>query len=254
MAQIRFSPLIDQPGTYQLLLTNTQNGCVNDAELSVQQDIVSPVLNVANPGILTCQTTQISLSGLNSSDGPDFSISWNTSNGNILDGADGLSPSVDQPGDYTLVIQNVINECVDSLTVNVQQDVEPPFIQINNPEVLNCILLDQNLDATNSSSGAAFAYSWTTPDGNILEGENGAEPLVDLPGTYNLVISDLTNGCQSFDSVLVQQDIELPFVLIAEPDALNCDILEVTLDPAGSSMGPDFEYTWETTNGKHHWR
>ncbi|MEZ4893793.1 MAG: hypothetical protein R2778_12360 [Saprospiraceae bacterium] len=36
---------------------------------------------------------------------------------------------------------------------------------------------------------------WTTSNGNIVSGEDTANPLIDQPGTYQLEITNTVNGC-----------------------------------------------------------
>ena len=117
------------------------------------------------------------------------------------------------------------------------------------PDILSCILDNVTIDASNSSSGDLFAYTWTTPDGNIISGGDGLSPNVNLPGTYTLQVVNSDNFC--FDEIMVEilQDIETPIADAGEDFILPCFEDSSPLDGSGSSLGFAFEYAWQTVNG-----
>ncbi len=243
------TPLIDEPGTYVLLVTNTTNGCQASANILIEGDAESPQAQAEAPDILDCATAEVTINGIGSTTGPNFTYQWTTSDGNILSGETSLFPLVDAPGTYTLHVYNTVNNCVDSVQVQVVQDVQSPQISIAAPQELNCVVQAVNLDASSSSSGPEFVYSWLSPNGNIVSGADSPNPMVDAPGMYYLQIENNNNHCVAEDSVLVNQDIALPQIAIAPPEVLNCAVLELTLDASSSSSGPEFVYSWLSPNG-----
>ncbi|MEZ4948537.1 MAG: hypothetical protein R2784_03965 [Saprospiraceae bacterium] len=54
------------------------------------------------PGEFNCTVQQMELNGSGSSSGSNFSYQWTTNNGNILNGANGLQPTINQIGTYEL--------------------------------------------------------------------------------------------------------------------------------------------------------
>ncbi|MCB0567320.1 MAG: gliding motility-associated C-terminal domain-containing protein [Phaeodactylibacter sp.] len=243
------NPEVDQPGIYQLEIINTLNGCSATDEIAVLQDIAVPAITIIDPLMLNCTITALNLDASGSSNGSDFTYSWLSPDGNIVDGANSLMPLIDQPGSYTLNIQNTINGCADSQSVNVQQDITIPEIEIQDPVVLNCSIGQQFLNATNSSSGAQFVYDWMSSDGHFLEGADSPTPLIDEPGTYTLHLSNTQNNCENIQSIIVGQDISIPDISIAQADQLNCNVEQINLDASGSSVGIHFDYEWTTIDG-----
>lgn len=243
------APEIDQPGTYQLSITNTINACATTEEVTVQQDTVVPSLSIIPPAMLTCNTAQLNLNAVGSSGGVDFNISWTTTDGNIVSGQAGFTPVINEPGTYQLTIQNTGNQCEDSLSVTVVQDISTPAIDIQPPLPLNCTTEEITIDASNSSSGPLFAYSWETDDGQITTGGDAPTPQVNAPGAYTLTIVNLQNGCDSSQSVQVSQDTIAPTILFAPPAELNCGLSQTNLDASASSNGNNFVYNWSTYNG-----
>lgn len=48
---------------------------------------------------------------------------------------------------------------------------------------------------------------------------------------------------------MVQQDLDLPEVVIQNPPVLTCDDPEITLTSTGTMSGPGITYEWVTTGG-----
>ena len=111
---------------------------------------------IASPGPLTCiQPTQV-LSSNGSSTGANFTYQWTTSNGNISLGADTPAPTVDQPGDYNLVITNTSNGCTATDTVSVSVNKNIPPATTNADSLLTCDLPLSSLIANNGLPNGAL--------------------------------------------------------------------------------------------------
>ncbi|MEQ8707100.1 MAG: choice-of-anchor L domain-containing protein [Phaeodactylibacter sp.] len=324
------TPAVQAPGTYELLVTNTQNGCTSTDQVQVTQDVTPPDATIEDPEVLNCTLTQQSLDAAGSSQGADFSYSWTTANGTISAGAGTLQPTINAPGTYNLLVVNTDNGCTSSQSIDVDQDITPPVVAATTPDTLTCTLTSLQLDATASSSGTIFQYTWSTPDGNLqsgstsptpsvnsggnylltltntenncvstlevqvvqdtitpvaeaglaqelncdfpsltlsgngssiggytynwngpglINGNNGLSPEVNQPGTYTLSVTNDFNGCLSTDAVQITQDTLTPTIAIADPQVLNCAVLEQQLQAGNSSQGTLFQYTWSTSNG-----
>ncbi len=169
-------------------------------------------------------------------------------------------------GQYSLLLQNT-NGC-DSLVVLdlVVQDVQA---DIQNNAALNCLNPVLRLNGENSSTGSAIAYTWTSRDGNILEGSNTLMPLVNASGTYILLVEDIETGCMAQDSIFVPEDRAVPPLDLPASVMLNCNqnsysvelgtfnnaINYVWFDVDGIAVSNDFEpnlfigsYTVNATN------
>lgn len=243
------APQIDAPGTYSLLVTNTDNGCAQASSVAVNEDFVAPAIAISMPEVLNCVRESTLLDASDSDSGPTLVFHWATQNGLILSGADTQVSSVGAPGFYTFSAYNQGNGCSDSLEVEVLQDIIPPVAAIAVPERLTCAVQSLQLDAEGSSAGPIFQYLWATPDGSIVSGGNGPTPAIDAPGLYSLAITNQDNGCQDSAAVTVTQDVTAPVVAIGTPEMLTCAVTEVALDAAGSSTGPLFTYLWSTSDG-----
>ncbi|MEM9820530.1 MAG: choice-of-anchor L domain-containing protein [Bacteroidota bacterium] len=216
-------PEIESPGTYELTVTNLVNGCTSTADILITLDVEVPQVNIAPPATITCFESMVQLDASLSTQGPDFILEWNTTDGNFVGNPDHLSPTIDAPGTYQLTITNLSNGCSATQSVSVGEDRSPPFANAGNmEEMLDCNTPTLQLNASASSTGASFSYRWTSTDGRIVEGANGLFPLVDAAGVYQLLVTNQENGCIATDEVRVEQNEDRPYDAEVEVEAPLC--------------------------------
>ncbi|MFN8303700.1 MAG: gliding motility-associated C-terminal domain-containing protein [Saprospiraceae bacterium] len=248
--QNTLAPTINQPGTYNMLVTNLLTGCTATASVPVQQNVFYPVVDAGPTAVLTCQNTNNTLSASVNNAGNNYQITWTTQNGNFVSGQNSLSPIVNAAGIYTLTIVNQDNFCTSSDQVVITQDASLPTAVAGNGPTLTCATTTAPLDGTGSSVGAQFTYTWTTQDGLIISGTNTLAPTVGEPGTYQLLVYNTQNSCQAVSSVVVGQNITPPLAVTGPPVTLTCTDASLTLSGAGSSVGAQFDYQWTTQDGQ----
>lgn len=245
-----FTPLVDAPGDYQLVVTNNSNHCTAGATVQVTKDVNVPVASILPPAMLTCVAQSVQLDGTASSSGANFQFSWQTANGHFLSGTNTLTPEVDAPGQYMLRILNTANNCEAQFTINVGQNLDPPLADAGVPAVLSCAVPVLSLDGSASSQGAFFSYQWTTSfTGNILSGPNSLAPEVDRSGQYTIIVTDTRNGCTSTASVLILLDMDSPQAEAGPDMALTCAFDSLTL--GGGAVDPNYTYQWTASPGGH---
>ena len=243
------TPTVDAPGSYQLLVENLDNGCTSTDLVVVNEDVTPPAAAASTPGMLTCDATTLNLSGNGSSTGALYQYTWTTTGGNILSGANTLTPQVDEPGTYNLLVVNTFNGCTSSASIDVAQDVVAPTVEAGSADDLTCTLTSLSLSGSASGNSTNLSYTWTTADGNILSGGTTLSPVINEPGTYILTVEDQNNGCVASDQVLVSQNTILPVLFIASPGLLTCTQTQVMLNAAGSDNTANFSLIWSTGNG-----
>jgi len=91
----------------------------------------------------------------------------------------------------------------------VIEDFEVPMIDAGAIKELHCEQQNLSLEGQNLSPGINFQHTWTTNDGNILDGRNTLTPRVNQLGTYILSTTNIQNGCKSIDSVKVIQSTDV---------------------------------------------
>lgn len=239
------NPTVNAPGIYQLLLTNNANGCSATDLAIVELNNAPPPISINPPDTLTCAVSSQTIQALINGPGI-FGYQWTASSGgNIVSGDSTLNPTVNQPGIYTLTATSLTNGCTASASVTVSLEAGFPVVTTAVPGPLTCAALTQILSSSGSSSGPNFTYTWTTQDGNILQGANSANPTVNQAGTYQLQIINNSNGCSSSSNVVVLQDTTAPTALVLTPaDTLNCLSTQFELIGDGTGNG-----VWTTSNG-----
>ncbi len=235
---------VNLPGTYTLIVTNTDNGCTSLDQVTVDEDIELPVPDASVDNTLTCITTDATLDGSGSTPNGPLTFQWlDDSNTEI---SDSVLAVTTLPGVYTLIITNTENGCTDQTSIEVLQDIVIPTAAIVEPTLLNCTETNVQLDGDLSSGSGELTYQWLDSGGN----EIGDDIEVDVtnPGTYILIVTNVENGCTDETSVLVEQDIENPTPVANVDGILTCADQLVTLDGSSSGGNGDLDFEWFDTN------
>ena len=235
---------------FYLTITNP-NGCsdldsvfvAGPSNCALACDIVTP----APP--ITCDRDTVFLDATASSSGPDHTVAWTTTDGNICAGADSLVAAVCASGNYLLTITNTLSGFSCSQSVFVGENLSTPGVAVLSPVAITCASPGGTvqLDATGTAMAPNITYEWSAPgSGCLLEGDTTLTPTVACAGNYQLTVRNVTNGCTNTATVSVTVDT-LPPLADAGPDmSIGCDTLEL----AGSgSGGSDMEVLWTTADG-----
>ena len=206
-----------------------------------------PTASIVAPDPLDCFTTQLELDGASgSSNGPNYSFQWFASNGgNIISGANTSTPLIDEAGTYTMQITDTDLNCSSFAVTNVTANIVLPDVDAGADGVVSCDEPSIDLNG-NGSVGQDIDYEWSTPDGNIVSGENTLNPTIDAPGTYTLTVINNANGCENTDIAEVTGTNQPPELTMAA-DTLTCATVEVTIETDIDT--DDAEFVWSGPNG-----
>ncbi|MBI5916585.1 MAG: gliding motility-associated C-terminal domain-containing protein [Bacteroidetes bacterium] len=233
------------PGDY--ILTVQAAGCsVADTVTVVQNANLPNAVIVPSDNTLTCAITDILLNGSTSSPVGNISWGWSAQGGSPIQNPLTLTPIVNGPDVYQLIVTNLLNNCKDTTTVAILQNITPPVANAGTGPELSCTVPTVNLDGAASAPAGGISFAWSSMDGNILPPANIATPAVDEPGTYQLIVTDLVNACQDTDLVVVTVDTLTPNAVIALPQGnfLNCDNGTLTLDGSASTGSQNVVFQW----------
>jgi gliding motility-associated-like protein len=237
------NPIVTVEGQYTLTITNTVNGCFEALMVNVVEDTEIPTVVATSDDDITCLEETAPLSGLGSSTGNDFSYSWiNLTTGAVV-GTE-LNMTIDEAGDYQLLVTNDVNGCFDTQITNVALDAEFPVVQVAEAEVLNCITTATELDGTGSDMGDDISYLWTviSGTGTITGDVTTLNPSIDGPGVYELTVSNDANDCADTQQVTVTENTDEPTITVGDAGNITCSDSEVTLS-ANSTNGGNFMWT-----------
>jgi hypothetical protein len=229
---------VSEGGTYNLLVTNTSNTCTKSSTAVVVSNNTKPILVIANPDELDCVTSEVVINGSSSSAGSNFIYAWTTTNGNIVSGENSLNPTVDEVGDYTLLITNTSNGCTKQGATAVIENILVPSLSI--PEAtITCEDSEVELCAVTN----ATAVLW-----NVMNNNTNNCILVDIGGTYSVTATGV-NGCTATLSSIVTEEVDLPQITVSVPDVLTCLIETVSLNGQVEGDATEFTFNWTTTDG-----
>ena len=180
-------------------------------------------------------------------------ISW------VWDFGDGSTSNQQHPT-HTFIDAGTYSICLTVTNSSGQDDMlcKTDFIVLNSAPVciidanvptINCYNPTVILDGSQSSVGPNFNYLWSTTNGNILSGSNTPNVVIDNPGLYTLVVTNIVTGCSSSTSIEVMGDINQPIAVANVSQVLSCTNQSITLDGTGSSAGTVISYLWTTQDG-----
>ncbi|NNE29622.1 MAG: hypothetical protein HKN16_08290, partial [Saprospiraceae bacterium] len=228
--------------TYTVEITDPVNGCQASISVEVEQNIQPPAVDAGTDLILDCNTDFLTLLGQAQGSGP-LTYTWFDQNGTALGNSN--TQQVDTPGSFTLSVLDNGNGCESDDQVAVIPDIDAPVANAGPGVTLTCDLIEYTLDASGSSLGSDFQYTWLDENDNILG--SGLSYMVNNPGIYNLEVLDISNGCSTPSSVVISQDIADPTPEIIPLGGLTIDCNNPALVLDGTSSGPagmiSFEWT-----------
>ncbi len=203
------------PGSHIVTVTDN-NGCTKTAQTTVLSNTVEPNAEAGPAVTLTCVQPNATLNGAGSSSGPNFSYQWTASNGgNIVSGANTLTPVVNAAGTYTLVVTNSTNGCTSEDITTAGSSIQPPSASATGG-VLTCANTTITLTAATNASNPTFA--WSGPGGYSSNQQN---PSANTAGTYTVVITNTANGCTNSATASVTQNTTAP-TASAVAETLTC--------------------------------
>jgi gliding motility-associated-like protein len=186
-----WSPALDNTQTTTYTFTPTSGVCVGSTTLTIQvlSPTVVPTFNAVPPICPNGTITPLATTSLNGITGV-----W--------------SPALDNTQTTTYTFTPDTGQC--GLTTTLTVVVNPPLVvTVNNPTF--CPGSSGTVVATPAIPGT-YTYTWTVPDG-VADPGNVASFTTTVPGTYSVVIDQVSNFCNT--------DFESPLATGASPNLVN---------------------------------
>ncbi|MDR4950983.1 choice-of-anchor L domain-containing protein [Chryseobacterium sp. ES2] len=219
-------------GIYTVTVT-TPAGCQYQKSVTVTMD-PAIIVNIATPSQITCTVAQITLDATTSVYQPGATFLWTATNGgNIISGANTLTPIVNNGGTYTLTITSANPlGCVKQATVTVINNTTPPIISITAPALTIC----KGQSVTLTASGA-ITYTWTGLSGN------GNTQTVSPTSTTTYTVTGVgTNGCGSQTAATITINV-IPEITSS---LNNIEICKGDMGILDAGSGLNYTYNWNT--------
>lgn len=233
------------PGTYFYTVINLDTGCESRDSVTIELADNSVVALMPDSAFLDCDT---GLTRLDRTDGTDAPVVRWFRNGEPIE-LIGMRPRVSLPGEYTLVLGNFNESCLDTARTIVSANC-PALAIVVPPDSITCARSLVELDATVSFPGINpnVMTEWIIPAGATTQpGPTERELTVFTPGTYAFVVNNLISGDTDTAFVEVIRNLIRPVSNAGERDTISCNFPTVTLNGAGSSAGSLFDYVWTNT-------
>ncbi|WNJ20045.1 hypothetical protein [Pontibacter sp. G13] len=231
------SPTIYAPGTYTLVVRDPQNGCQTTAPVTISDDR-SPIVASLSSGMITCRDSQVTFA-LTLAAQDKYQFAWEGPNGFTSNEAE---PTVDEPGIYTLTIDDPETGCSRTLSAQVILMNQPPTVHASTTGQLSCVQTQVFVLATTGSGN--YTYEWQGPDGMVGTDRFSA---VTIPGTYTVSVTHAQTGCTAEASVDVGENYQVPHATIRVSDSLSCKNPSVQLGV--SAQQGTYRYAWTGPQG-----
>lgn len=229
-ASTQQNPVVSVSGNYTLTVTST-NGCTSTATAFVEENKDSPEVIVAGTGTLTCDITSLPLSGTINT--PGATGVWTSSGGTVISTTDTVTVSA--PGIYTFTV-TALNGCISAPTITIAEDVLTPQNVVVNGGLINCKTPTLSLKASTTTPNVIFA--WSGPGGFTSTQQN---PQTDTGGTYTVLLTNQTNGCEATAVTFVTEDFVQPDIT-ATTQIITCTTPTVVLN--STTTTPNVAYSW----------
>ena len=237
------NPAVDAPGWYDLLVTNTRNGCIATDSVQVLIDTLRPAFDYDPNYWLNCRERSVVLDAGFTTGAPQFTFRW-TTNAQILFGSTTLRPTTERSGNYFLELTYASNSCRDTLAFTVRDTTNAIAAAFQPLSPISCESPVQLLDATPSTFNRDITYLWSSPDGLLPNTLAQTTLAVQQPGRYQLTVLDTFTFCEASIPVDVEIDTFPPVFSFAEPEVLNCAVSEITLETLTDPNKDSLIYTW----------
>jgi len=238
------SPIASPTETTVYTVTYT-DFCDNQQSDEVTVVVEDLAVTAENSALLTCYEPALSITSTNNFSN-NVSYTWSTVEGNLVSGETSPTPTVDAAGIYSVEV-NYQDECFAFDEIEVLADFTTFVAEAGNAPNIDCNSPAINLSGSSNTDFALF--EWTTNDGFILEGETTFNPTITDGGTYYFSVLNTFNGCESIDSVAVNNIIEFPIADAGVNDTIACLSPFGFLDGRESAIGGEISYLWTNADG-----
>ncbi|HKK87451.1 MAG TPA: gliding motility-associated C-terminal domain-containing protein [Saprospiraceae bacterium] len=240
-----FTVLISAPGRYFFQIIDNENACRSPRDevvVGLDNEAPDPTIFADPTTILDCVVEEILLSSL---DEDNVIYTWTIDNENF----EGPVKIIVDSSLVTLTAINTLNGCDSTNSINVEDFTEFPFIDLEQPDIIDCYTPSVTLDANDSQRSSGLSIEWTDEDGNLLSND-GYELEVDEPGLYYFTLSDSLIGCTRTDSAIVDTDLDAPLLEAGDDQSVLCNPDTVLTLSASVPTGSDIEVEWQTDQGQ----
>ncbi|MBC7696056.1 MAG: gliding motility-associated C-terminal domain-containing protein [Burkholderiales bacterium] len=235
------SAAVNQPGTYNYIVTNTSNGCTASGSQVVTQNISNPVVASSASGVLNCTLTSVNVNATTTTN----PVNYNWSGTGITSLTNISTINVNQGGTFNYTVTDTSTGCFAVGSQVVTQDIATPGVTPSVSGQLTCTNL--TVDVASSSSASPISYNWSGT--GITAGSSTGTITVNQTGSFNYTVTNTSNGCITIGSQAVNQNTTVPTVTMPATQTITCSAPSVTLNASASPSNCNPIWTGGVTSG-----
>ncbi|MEM9548546.1 MAG: gliding motility-associated C-terminal domain-containing protein [Bacteroidota bacterium] len=186
----------------ELLAIDTLTGCLDSSILEITNLEEYPIVSITDPEELDCFNEQITLDGSSSQSGDNIEYTWLDADGNVLD-FNATMLSIEDEGYYYLQLVDTMNKCTNIDSVFVSSNFDYPITTLEDEQEIECDQTIAELEVVIDGDLSDFSLTWSTVNGSIVSGDQESVLNIDSPGTYFVNVLNLTNQCETLDTINV---------------------------------------------------
>lgn len=207
------SPIVNQPGIYNLTVVDQINGCSTSTSVNVINDITPPTISSSVSNEITCVSNTVNIVITNT-----FSpVTYNWAGSGIISSTNTASVTVNQSGIYTYTVTNDNNGCSTTGVQLVTQNTSLPNITMPNTQTITCF--SSSVSLIGSANPSSSSPVWT---GGVCSGSLSYSASACSSGIYTLTVSDPINGCSNTGTVAVITNTDVPIVTSSNTGSITC--------------------------------
>ena len=222
--------------TYICTVTNTLSNCSTPVQVVVTSNTIVPTITITPTQTLTCATPTAAIT-LTTTPSTGLTYTWT---GTLLSGQGTDLITVNQPGNYSVVVTNAANGCTNTASSQVDVDANLPTASINissTNSIITCS--NQSVDLTvNVSPFAAYNYTWSTAS-------TATNISVTSANVYSVTVVNSLSGCSAVAFYTVTSNTVLPNIQTSN-SIIPCNTNTVSVIATSTSA---VTYNWSSTNG-----
>jgi hypothetical protein len=202
-------------GNYTLTALNPVNACSSMLTATIYQNEFPPHASISTGASfsINCSVPGVTLSNTSSTGiPPNTSFPTNSIvvgylwSGPLPQASASLASNyvATTPGVYTLTVQDLNNGCFASTTTVVYDNRIYPAVMPSPLFNINCPVPTATIYPAIAGANTSFTYSWTAPASATVSGATSPSLVVNAPGIYTVVITNVTTGCATSATVGVE--------------------------------------------------
>ena len=209
---------VSNPGVYSLTANTSMDwgGCAVTTNWTVLQDTMTPVANAGTDQTLTCLVDSVTIGGIGTSAGSNYTILWMGSPTGPGPGT-GSVTQVDYTGEFVLMVEDRRNGCRASDTVVVVDGRVIPGGLTAVLQVPVCIPNNGQVSVVSMQTGTP-PFTYVVRQNGVAQSGSGSFSGL-MSGPLDLQVAD-ANGCVWDTSLIVPPSLPL---LVTLPDDLTAE-------------------------------